>query len=94
MLDLYIGECMIPIININIGIKEPTWGYHIVILVSSLFNIFGVSQGERILVDPISCLGLYNSKPYDTMTILPRIDVVVMLTYMVIVLYDYHVHSR
>ena len=27
MLDEYIGECMELRININDGIKEPTWGY-------------------------------------------------------------------
>ena len=29
MLDQYIGECMVSIININDGIKEPTWEYQI-----------------------------------------------------------------
>ena len=27
MLDQYIGECIVSIFNINIGIKEPTCGY-------------------------------------------------------------------
>ena len=27
MLDQYIGECMVSIININNGVKEPTHGY-------------------------------------------------------------------
>ena len=62
MLDLYIGECRISIININISIKEPTRGYQIVILVN--FYILWISQGERILVYLRHYLGWYNSKPY------------------------------
>ena len=57
MLVWYIGECMVSILNINCGIKEPTHEY-----LTSQLLIFGgywVCKGERIFIYLSYCLGLY-----------------------------------
>ena len=62
MLDRYIGEFMVLIININNGIKEPTGG-HQNCNISQFIDIWWVSQGERIFVYP-------SNNPFSTILIL------------------------
>ena len=64
MLDRYIGECLVLIININNGIKEPTCG-HQYCNTSQFIDIWWTCQGERIFVYPS-----YN--PFSTILILAQ----------------------
>ena len=59
----YIGECMVSIININHGIKEPTLRYQN--CNTSQILIYGwYVKGERIFVETSYDLGQYHSIPY------------------------------
>ena len=56
MLDQYIGECVVSIININNGIKE-TYLWVSKLFYQSNFDIRWVSQDEGISVYPSYYLG-------------------------------------
>ena len=62
ILDWYKGEYMVSIMNINNGIKEPTWGYRNCRTSRTL--IFWYVKVTISFVYPVYRLGQYHSEPY------------------------------
>ena len=71
MLDLYIGECVVSIININDGIKEPTHGYQNCNISQILIFDGYVKMRESLYTQVIICVNTI-LKCIDTKVILPR----------------------
>ena len=61
MLDRYIGECMVSIININYDVKEPTCGYQNC-YITRIVIFGGYCKVRESLYAQLSCQ--YYSKSY------------------------------